>query len=116
MIGVAGVVSAHLGLALALDKLWPTFLKGSQQMAVFQKSASRGKRIIPSTLVALREQPPDTLSSESILKTPLAGASVALRCVQLSRFLASENAGAMRLFGRGAPARCPGLQIRRFSR
>jgi hypothetical protein len=36
--------------------------------------------------------------------------------VQLSRFLAWENAGAMPLFGRGAPARCPGLPIRRSSR
>jgi len=53
MVGVAGVVSAHLGFVLALGQGLADIPQGLATMAMFQKKASKRRRLLLSALLAL---------------------------------------------------------------
>lgn len=53
MIGVAAIVSAHLGLVLGLGQAIADVPQGLATMAIFQKTVSRGRRIVINTLLVL---------------------------------------------------------------
>ena len=53
MVGVAGVVSAHLGFILALGQGLADIPQGLATMAMFQEGASRARRLILSAMLTL---------------------------------------------------------------
>jgi len=53
MIGVAGVVSTHLGFVLATGQALADVPQGLATMAMFQKSVSQGERLLANTLLVV---------------------------------------------------------------